>query len=138
MKMLWSARGQKAREKLLILFQEIDELVDEWVPQPLVDEPSDVDKFTLASVPVIHGPNGLRVKLASTGKMVCSPEPKLRCCWDSNANLQVTNLATVDWTGMIESDKMKQVAIDTLKLYGVGSCGPSGFYGTIGELAGRS
>lgn len=38
---------------------------------------------------------------------------------------------------MIESDKMKQVAIDTLKLYGVGSCGPSGFYGTIGELAGQ-
>jgi serine palmitoyltransferase len=33
---------------------------------------------------------------------------------------------------MVESDKMKQVAIDTLKEYGVGSCGPSGFYGTFG------
>lgn len=68
----WPARGQEAGEKLLILLQEIDELVDEWVPQPLVDEPSDVDKFTLASVPVINGPNGLRVKLASSGKMVRS------------------------------------------------------------------
>jgi hypothetical protein len=27
---------------------------------------------------------------------------------------------------------MKQVAVDTLKEYGVGTCGPSGFYGTIG------
>jgi serine palmitoyltransferase len=45
--------------------------VDEWVPQPLVDEPNDVDQFTLASVPVIHGANGLRVKLSPNGKTVC-------------------------------------------------------------------
>jgi serine palmitoyltransferase len=53
--------------------QEIDELVDEWVPQALVDEPSDVDKFTLSSVPVIYGPNGLHVKLSPNGKTVSSP-----------------------------------------------------------------
>lgn len=34
--------------------------------------------------------------------------------------------------GFVEHDKLKQVAIDTLRNYGVGSCGPSGFYGTIG------
>lgn len=44
--------------------------MDEWVPQPLVDEPNEVDKFTLSTVPVIHGANGLRVKLAPNGKSV--------------------------------------------------------------------
>lgn len=52
------------------LFQEIDELVDDFQPQPLIDEPAEIDSFTLESVPVIHGPNGARVKLAPTGKTV--------------------------------------------------------------------
>ena len=29
---------------------------------------------------------------------------------------------------------MKETALETLKVYGVGTCGPPGFYGTIGEL----
>lgn len=42
-------------------------------------------------------------------------------------------MAIPDWVGFVEDDKMKEVAIDTLKEYGVGTCGPSGFYGTIGK-----
>jgi hypothetical protein len=40
-----------------------------------------------------------------------------------------------NWQGFVENEKMKQVAIETLRNYGVGTCGPSGFYGTIGGLA---
>lgn len=50
-----------------------------------------------------------------------------------NLSSQVLNMAIPDWVGFVEDDKMKEVAIDTLKEYGVGTCGPSGFYGTIGE-----
>ncbi|KAK1922936.1 serine C-palmitoyltransferase [Papiliotrema laurentii] len=92
--------------------KEVDELVDEWTPQPLVDAPSAVDEDLLESIPVIHGANGSHVKLAPGGKTVL-------------------NMALPNWAGMVESDKMKQVAIDTLREYGVGTCGPSGFYGTI-------
>lgn len=42
-------------------------------------------------------------------------------------------MAIPDWVGFVEDDKMKEIAIDTLKEYGVGTCGPSGFYGTIGK-----
>lgn len=100
-----------------------------------MDEPSEVDRFTLSTIPVIHGANGLRVKLAPNGKMVCLLDLSLRLVRKGNKLIwcQVLNLATADWTGLVESDKMKQVAIDTLKAYGVGSCGPSGFYGTIGQ-----
>jgi serine palmitoyltransferase len=98
--------------------KEIDELVDEWQPLSLVDEPARVDEETLASVPVIQGQNGVHVKLADN---------------QFAAGKSVLNLASPDWTGMVESESMKQIAIETLKEYGVGSCGPGGFYGTIGR-----
>ena len=93
--------------------KEVDDLVDEWTPQPLVDAPTSVDEDLLESIPIIHGPNGTHVKLSPAGKTVL-------------------NMALPNWAGLVESEKMKQVAIDTLKVYGVGTCGPSGFYGTIG------
>lgn len=44
--------------------------MDDFQPQPLIDEPAEIDSFTLESVPVIHGPNGARVKLSPNGKTV--------------------------------------------------------------------
>lgn len=70
----------------------------------------------LPSVPTIYGPNGVRVKI--------SPNPNAKT---------VLNLAYPDWVGFAENEKMKNAAIETLRSYGVGSCGPSGFYGTFGE-----
>jgi len=50
--------------------QEIDDLVDEWQPTPLVDDPTEFDEETLDSVPMIQGPNGLKVKIQPNGKTV--------------------------------------------------------------------
>lgn len=36
----------------------------------MVDEPTDLDTATLDSVPVIQGPNGLKVKIHPNGKTV--------------------------------------------------------------------
>lgn len=44
--------------------------MDDWQPQPLVDGPSELDELTLSTVPVIHGANGVHVKLAPNGKPV--------------------------------------------------------------------
>lgn len=63
----------------------------------------------------------------------CHSSPSERFQGEEKADIQLTNLATPNWTGLIENDGMKQVAVDTLREYGVGTCGPSGFYGTIGE-----
>ena len=108
--------GGEGEGKSFVKFseKEIDELVDEWQPQPLVDELPEVDKETLASVPTIFGGNGTHVRLSPGGKTVL-------------------NLATTDWTGLVEDEQMKQTAIETLKEYGVGTCGPAGFYGLLGE-----
>lgn len=42
-------------------------------------------------------------------------------------------MATPNWTGLIENEEMKEVAQNTLRQYGVGTCGPAGFYGYIGQ-----
>ncbi|KAH9046653.1 serine palmitoyltransferase [Lactarius hengduanensis] len=59
------------------------------------------EQSDLASVPVVSGANGPRPKLANTGK-------------------HVLDLASYNFT-----------ASPTLRKYGVGSCDPPGFYGTI-------
>ncbi|ORX41190.1 putative serine C-palmitoyltransferase [Kockovaella imperatae] len=106
--------GGEGQGKSFIKFseKEIDELVDEWRPAPLVEELEESDIQTLSSVPTIHGPGGTHVKLSAGGK-------------------SVLNLASIDWLGLVEADQMKQTAIDTLKEYGVGTCGPAGFYGLL-------
>ena len=53
-----------------LTLQEIDDLVDEWQPTPLVDDPTEFDEGTLDSVPTIQGPNGLKVKIQPNGKTV--------------------------------------------------------------------
>ncbi|KAH9009372.1 serine palmitoyltransferase [Lactarius deliciosus] len=96
--------------------QEVDELVDEWTPEPLGAPLTPEEQSDLASVPVVSGANGHRPKLANTGKQVL--------------NL-VLNLASYNFTGMAGNETIKVRAIETLRKYGVGSCGPPGFYGTI-------
>nr|XP_018259968.1 serine palmitoyltransferase [Kwoniella dejecticola CBS 10117]OBR82126.1 serine palmitoyltransferase [Kwoniella dejecticola CBS 10117] len=106
-------RGEGEGKSFIKLTEkEIDELVDEFSPLPLADEPTPADSLTLETVPTIYGPNGIKVKTSPNGKTLL-------------------NLATPNWCGFVENDKMKEVAIETLKHYGVGTCGPSGFYGTI-------
>ncbi|KAI9452056.1 serine palmitoyltransferase [Lactarius psammicola] len=91
---------------------EVDELVDEWTPEPLGAPLTPEEQIDLASVPVVSGANGPRPKLANTGK-------------------QVLNLASFNFTGLAGNETIKERAIETLRKYGVGSCGPPGFYGTI-------
>ncbi|KAH9474532.1 Serine palmitoyltransferase 1 [Psilocybe cubensis] len=92
--------------------KEIDELVDEWIPEPLGNALTANEQSDLASAPIISGPNGPKPKLAATGK-------------------NALNLASYNFTGLAGNEHIKQRAIDTLRKYGLGSCGPPGFYGTL-------
>jgi hypothetical protein len=95
--------------------QEIDELVDEWTPEPLNQPLSTTEQSDLAAVPIIAGPNGPKPKLVSTGKTA-------------------VNLASYNFTGLSGNEHIKQRAVDILRKYGLGSCGPPGFYGTLGKF----
>lgn len=89
-------------------------MVDEWTPEPLAQPLSEWEEHDLSAVPVIQGPNGPRPKLAPSGKTVL-------------------NLASFNFTGLAGNEVIKERAIDTLRKYGLGSCGPPGFYGTVGK-----
>ncbi|KAF7722710.1 serine palmitoyltransferase component [Apophysomyces ossiformis] len=91
---------------------EVDELVEEWQPEPLVPPLSSFDKFNLDKTPLIVGAQSAKTKVAGYAK-------------------PLMNLATENYLNLVASEHIRQKAINTLKNYGVGSCGPPGFYGTI-------
>ncbi|KAF9531174.1 serine palmitoyltransferase [Crepidotus variabilis] len=92
--------------------KEVDELVEEWTPEPLAAPLTPAEQSDLAAVPIIAGPNGPRPKLVSTGKTA-------------------TNLASFNFSGLSSNEHIKQRAVEILRKYGLGSCGPPGFYGTL-------
>ncbi|KAG8216221.1 serine palmitoyltransferase [Butyriboletus roseoflavus] len=106
-------RGDK-QGKHFIQFseKEINELVDEWTPDGLVQPLSEWEQQDLSSVPIITGPIGAKPRLSSNGK-------------------SVINLASFNFSGLAGNEQIKEKAIETLRKYGLGSCGPPGFYGTI-------
>ncbi|CAL8577677.1 serine palmitoyltransferase component [Xanthoria parietina] len=90
--------------------EEIDELVDEWVPEPLVAPQTAFEEAENEKRPVIVGPTGPKSKLAN-GRIV-------------------TNVASYNFYNLAGNESLKEKAIQTLRTYGVGPCGPPGFYGT--------
>lgn len=44
------------------------------------------------------------------------------------------NLGTHNYLGLLNSPEIEEDAIAAVRKYGVGSCGPRGFYGTIGKI----
>ena len=108
--------GQRGNaHHLFCTLQEIDELVDEWSPEPLAQPLTAIEQADLAAVPIVAGPNGPKPKLVSTGKTA-------------------TNLTSFNFTGLAGNEHIKQKAVETLRKYGLGSCGPPGFYGTLGTF----
>ncbi|KAJ4862249.1 aminotransferase class I and II domain-containing protein [Trichoderma breve] len=89
---------------------EIEELIDEWTPEPLVADQSLIEEIENEKLPVIVGPTGPKVKL-------------------SNGRTAI-NLASYNFYNFNANDQIKEKAIQTLRTYGVGPCGPPQFYGT--------
>ncbi|KAF2827228.1 PLP-dependent transferase [Ophiobolus disseminans] len=98
------------QKKVQLTDAEIDELVDDWTPEPLVAAPTAHEELDNEKRPVIVGPTGPKSKL-SNGRTV-------------------TNLASYNYYNFIANETLKEKAIQTLRTYGVGPCGPPGFYGT--------
>ncbi|KAL1981798.1 hypothetical protein VTN96DRAFT_2136 [Rasamsonia emersonii] len=90
--------------------EEIDDLVDEWQPEPLVGPPTALEETEVEKRVVISGSTGPKVKL-SNGRVV-------------------TNLGSYNFYNFTSNESLKEKAIQTLRTYGVGPCGPPGFYGT--------
>ncbi|KAK0543456.1 serine palmitoyltransferase component [Tilletia horrida] len=98
--------------------REIDDLVDDWNPDPLCAPLSQAESDELESVPMIVGPVSAHPTVSTASLNDGKPT-------------QVLNLASYNFTDLAGQPDIKQKAIETMREYGVGTCSPPGFYGTI-------
>ncbi|KAH9018644.1 serine palmitoyltransferase [Lactarius pseudohatsudake] len=91
--------------------KEVDELVDESTSEPL-------------GAPLT--PETIRSRVGAR---------RLRCKWawpkPANTRKQVLNLASYNFTGLASNETINVRATETLRKFGVGSCGPPVFYGAF-------
>jgi len=92
--------------------KEMDQLIDEWEPEPMHPVLSDRELQLDSKVPVITGTTSTHVTVKGSNK-------------------PVLNLARTNFLGMIGNKRIEDTAVNTVHKYGVGTCGPRGFYGTL-------
>ncbi|KAF2482029.1 serine palmitoyl CoA transferase subunit LcbA [Neohortaea acidophila] len=90
--------------------EEIEELVEDWTPEPIATQETDFERVENERRPVVVGPSGPKVKLQN--------------------GRTVTNLASYNHYNFANHPELAQKAINTVRTYGVGPCSPPGFYGT--------
>ncbi|XP_069686959.1 serine palmitoyltransferase 1 [Periplaneta americana] len=88
--------------------KEKEQLIEEWTPEPLV-----------SGVPKNHVALKRRIIDGKAGKYI------------NVDGHQCLNMATHNYLGFVGNKEIEESAIKTLRKYGVGSCGPRGFYGTV-------
>ncbi|XP_007898228.1 serine palmitoyltransferase 1 [Callorhinchus milii] len=102
------SKTYKLQERSDLTEKEKEELIEEWQPEPLVPPVS--KEHPALNYNVVTGP--------PTHKIVV------------NGN-ECINFASFNFLGLLDNEKVKNVALASLKKYGVGTCGPRGFYGTF-------
>uniref|UniRef100_A0A8C2RXI0 Serine palmitoyltransferase 1 n=2 Tax=Bovidae TaxID=9895 RepID=A0A8C2RXI0_CAPHI len=95
-------------EMVQALYEEKEELIEEWQPEPLVP-PVSKDHPAL-NYNIVSGPPSHNIVV--NGK-------------------ECINFASFNFLGLLDNPRLKAAALASLKKYGVGTCGPRGFYGTF-------
>ncbi|XP_052776848.1 serine palmitoyltransferase 1-like [Mya arenaria] len=100
-----------APDKTILTEKEKNELIEEWKPEPLVpDTPDDHPLLQAMENNIITGrPDKV---MTINGK-------------------SVINMASLNFLGLLGDETIEAAALKALGIYGVGSCGPRGFYGTM-------
>ncbi|KAJ4981630.1 hypothetical protein NE237_032467 [Protea cynaroides] len=87
--------------------KEIDMLCEEWVPESLIPPLTEEMKYESPVLDSAAGPHTV-----IDGR-------------------EVVNFASTNYLGLIGNEKLHESCTAAVEKYGVGSCGPRGFYGTI-------
>ncbi|GME80233.1 unnamed protein product [Ambrosiozyma monospora] len=113
---LASKYSQDEKDKVVLSNKEIDDLIDDWEPEPLVQPLRKDERWQLDAIPSVEGPITKHVNVV---------DPK------TNQKLtDVLNFASKDYLDMSMNPTVKENAIKVIKNIGVGACGPPNFYGT--------
>jgi len=90
--------------------EEMDEIIKDWEPVPLAPPKRTPLQLLNEKVPLITGTTTTHVTI--DGK-------------------QVLNVARTNFLGFVANAETNKAAKEAVQKYGVGTCGPRGFYGTI-------
>ncbi|XP_062869842.1 serine palmitoyltransferase 1 [Trichomycterus rosablanca] len=102
------SKTYKLQERSDLTEKEKEELIEEWQPEPLVP-PLSKDQPPL-NYDVVSGP--------PSHKMIVNGK-------------ECINFASFNFLGLLDKERVKKKALASLRKYGVGTCGPRGFYGTF-------
>lgn len=91
--------------------QEKKSIIERWVPEPLIEDVPE-NHPVLVNKRIVTAMNGKHITINGSSCL---------------------NLGTHNYLGLLNSPEIEENAIAAIRKYGVGSCGPRGFYGTIGE-----
>ncbi|OXA44032.1 serine palmitoyltransferase 1 [Folsomia candida] len=100
--------------KIVLTFEEEEQIIKAWKPKPLVP-PTNNDEFS-------KGDNITEI----WGSVESRPGKHIVI-----NNVKYLNLATNNYLGLVDDPALDKEAERCIRKYGVGSCGPRGFYGTV-------
>uniref|UniRef100_H3ADX7 Serine palmitoyltransferase 1 n=1 Tax=Latimeria chalumnae TaxID=7897 RepID=H3ADX7_LATCH len=102
------SKTYKLQERSDLTEKEKEELIEEWQPEPLVPPVS--KEHPALNYNIVSGPPNH--KIVVNGK-------------------ECINFASFNFLGLLANERVKNAALTSLRKYGVGTCGPRGFYGTF-------
>lgn len=109
---LSSKRKENKSELVKFSQREMDELINEWNPKPLIEETTPEEKWQLQSIPILKGQNGSHINI------------------ESKSLSNVINLASFDFLNFNENSNIREASKAVISTTGVGACSPPNFYGT--------
>lgn len=109
---LSSKKKENKSELVKFSKREIDDLVEEWSPEPIVEEVTDLERWKLKEYHV-EGQNSAHIRIVD--------RPELGV---------VANFSSLDFLNLNSDQRLKDAAKDVISSAGVGACGPPNFYGT--------
>ncbi|KAJ1207650.1 hypothetical protein NDU88_003040 [Pleurodeles waltl] len=102
------SKTYKLQERSDLTEREKEELIEEWLPEPLVPP-----------VPKDH---------PALNYNIVSGSPSHNIVVNGK---ECINFASFNFLGLLDNERIKNAALASLNTYGVGTCGPRGFYGTF-------
>ena len=105
---LWHRRPYDPRDDERLSPQEEEELIRSWKPESLAAPPP--PNLSLRNTPIVSSYSHQHVNIAGR---------------------QYVNWVSTNWLGVSSLPQVKSACRETIEKYGVGSCGPRGFYGSF-------
>ncbi|CDK30059.1 unnamed protein product [Kuraishia capsulata CBS 1993] len=110
-----SRYSQSEQEMIKLSNRDVDELVDDWIPEPLVPPIGDNERWQVDSIPVTKGGISGRITLLTP---------------QGTELKNVMNLSSRDYLSMSTNKLVAENCKAVINNSGVGACGPPNFYGT--------